>query len=456
MNASSTVLSLSVPGLPLDPAEFANPWTPLNPGGNPATAENFAWLVDAIPEVSSTFVANGNSIETLYGQLVQANTPVTVPPAPAPVPALPPVRPIPVRILPRLSGPVVAAGGRQGVLQRLFTAATVPTPEGRSIKTLVETPALRRYLDLRAARDEAVTRYMSQLLQVDMDDPAEKQRWEAKAAVLRTQLQATTQAVEAEGAGEIEDALSTVASNDDAGQNNSVATIFATARLNFELSTLGSVLGPGYTWHMTLAQPANWFTPEATFFDVDLRTSRTLPVNRSSRFQQLDRLTGLDSGLWSYRTQGKTLRRPVAQESLDIRVRFKFARVSIRRPWLDTSLFSLGGWAMAGRRRNDLSTGSLVGNTGIFPLLPGELIIARDLQISAAWSQSDVAFIRERLEQKDLAFGPFALSGKYALPRAAAATVTQASFDGVNITAPGLQAIGRMSQLVPACPPLDG
>ncbi|MFY0576297.1 hypothetical protein ACN28S_19780 [Cystobacter fuscus] len=240
------------------------------------------------------------------------------------------------------------------------------------------------------------------------------------------------------------------------GQNNSVAALFSAARLNFELSTLGSMLGPGYTWHMTLAQPQNWFTPEASFFDVDLRTSRTLPLNGGSRFQQSTALTALNSGLWGYRAQDKLLRRPVARESLDIRVRFKFARVSIRRPWLDTSLFSLGGWATAGRRRNSLSTGSLTGNTGIFPLLPTALILARELQISAAWSPSDVTFIRERLDQEDLTFGPFALSGQYQRPRARTTTVARATFDGVNISAPGLQVIGRMSQLVPACPPLDG
>jgi hypothetical protein len=179
-------------------------------------------------------------------------------------------------------------------------------------------------------------------------------------------------------------------------------------------------------------------------------------INSASRFRQLGGTAALGAGLWQYKAQNTSIRRPIAQESLDIRVRFKFARINLRRSWLDTSLFSLGGWALAGRHRNDLSTGSLTGNTGIFPLLPTSIIIARDLQISATWSQSDVAFIRDRLAQKDLAFGPFALAGPYRRPRASAATLTTTSFDGVNITAPGLQVIGWMNKLVPACPPLNG
>lgn len=455
MNASSTVLSLSIPGLPIDPAEFTNPWTPMNPGGDPVTAENFATLVDAIPEISAQYLPNGNSVETLYGQLVQANTPATVPPPPAPAPAPAPA-PLPPSTRPVLLHVPLGGVTRLASFERLFTATTVPAPRGGAIKTVIETPVLRKYLDLREARDEAITRYVSQSLQVNMDDPAERQRWAARSAALQQQIQSTTQAVKDTGTGELEESLVSGASSEDEGQNNSVATIFATARLNFELSKLGSMLGPGYTWHMTLAQPQNWFTPQATFFDVDLTTSKQLSITGKPRLQPLSALAGLSTGTWGYRAQARLLRQPIAQDSVNIRVRFKFARVTARRMWLDPSLFSLSGWSMAGRHRNGLSTGTMTGNTGIFPLIPNVLILARDLQISATWSQSDVAFIRERLAQKDLSFGPFALSGQYQLPRAKAATVAQATFDGVNINAPGLQIIGWMSNLVPACPPLDG
>lgn len=488
-SADSTTLSLALPGLPLDPAEFTNPWTPMNAGGDPVAAENFASLVDAVQEVSAPYISNGNSVETLYGQIVQANTltpsaattatPSQPPPrssAPAPLagpsrmramgsprverapvggrklvveaPALRDVVSVNRRVLESLSPKV------RGAFERLYTEGTLLTPRGEPIKTFVETPAFRSYLDRRAARDEAVTRYMTQLLQVDMNDASDKARWASAAPALEAQVKLTTKAVEEVDAGEVEKAMSTV--NDGEGQNNSVAEIFAAARLNFELSKLGSMMGPGYTWHMTLAKPQNWFAPEATFFDVDLTTTRALRVNRASRFPQLGRPADLGAGLWQYRAQNNLLRRPVAQDSLNIRVRFKFARVNIYRPWLNASLFSLGNWSMAGRRRNELSTGSLKGNTGIFPLLPTSIIVARDLQISGTWSHTEVTFIRERLEQTDLAFGPFALSGQFKRPRAKSSKVVNAAFDGVTITAPGLQAIGCISKLMPACPPLDG
>jgi hypothetical protein len=475
MTAGSTMLSLSLPGLPLDPAEFGNPWTPMNPGGDPVTAENFAWLVDAVPEVSPIFTPNGNSIETLYGEIVQANTPSAAPagpappPTPAPLPAHSPGAARPAagnRLVGDAAGRGLISSRRRAIqllspkvrsaFGRLYTEGTLPMPRGGSLKTFIETPEFRTYLDLRMARDEAVTRYMAQLLQTNLNDPADEQRWAQTAVRLEQQVKSTARAVEDASGAQIEEAMAALAASEDDGQNNSVAAIFDAARLNFELSKLGSMLGPGYTWHMTLAQPQNWFTAQAPFFDVDLRSSRGLRIDRESRFRRLGGQAALGSGLWGYRAQDKTLRQPIAQESSDIRVRFRFARINIRRPWLDTSLFSIGGWAMAGRRRNDLSTGSLIGNTGIFPLLPSSIIIARDLQIAATWSQSDASFIRERLHQQDLAFGPFALAGHYRRPGAKAATVTHATFDGVNIIAPGLQVIGWMSKLVPACPPLNG
>jgi len=479
MSAASTMLSLSLPGLPLDPAEFTNPWTPLNPGGNPVTAENFAWLVDAVPEVSPVYTPNGSSIEALYGEIVQANTPTVAPPGPGPTPT-PRPRPAPLPVpFPGPARPAAATslvGGVAGrdlvdsrlraiqllspnvrsAFGRLYTEGTVPMPRGGSLKTFIETPALRTYLDRRMASDEAVTRYMAQLLQTNMTDPADKRRWAETSVGLAQQVKSTAKAAEDAGAAQIEEAMDVLAEGEGAGQNDSVAAIFQAARLNFELSKLGSMLGPGNTWHMTLAQPQNWVTAQAAFVDVDLRTSRGLRINTASLFPQLGGRAALGSGLWEYSAQSKIQRQSIASETVDIRVRFKFARVNIRRPWVDTSLFSLGGWALAGRRRNSLSTGSLTGNTGIFPLVPNSIIIARDLEISASWSQSDVSFIRERLDQQDLAFGPFALAGRYHRPRALSTTVANASFDGVNITAPGLQAMGWTSKLVPACPPLDG
>lgn len=445
-SAALTMLSLSVPGLPLDPGEFANPWTPMNPGGDPGTAENFAWLVDRVPQISPVFTSNGSSVEAIYGEIVRASTPAALP-AGVPGRDLIAAR---LRVLQRLSPSV------QRAFRKLYTEATVALPRGGSLQTFLETPALRQYLDAREARDEAVTRYMVRLLQTNMRDPADQRRWAELSEELEEQIKVAAKAAADAGGTELERAMAALAASGGAGQDHSVAAIFEAARLSFELSKLGSRLEAGSTWHLTLAQPPDWPADEAPFVEVDLGTSRGLRLNPASRFKSFGGPGALSAGLWGYRARDTPRRQPIDGASMDLRVHFEFARVAVRRPWLDPSLFSLGGWAMAGRHRHDLSTGSLTGNPGIFPLLPSSIILARNLEISATWSRADSSFIRERLGRQDLTFGPFALAGSYRRPRAQASTNTSASFDGVNISAPGLQVIGWMSKLVPACPPLDG
>lgn len=451
VQANSTMLSMNVPGLPINPAEFANPWTPMNPGGDPVTAENFAWLVDNLPGLSAIYMPNGNSLEALYGQIVLANIAAPAPSGQAAAPAE--GRAAAASRRPAARSPSPEPGGAH---RSLYTEASIPAPYGGSIKTFIETPAYSKYLDRRADRDAAVTRYMARRLQVDMKDAAERQRWATASADLAAQVESAVRAMSEAGAGEIEAAMAMAAPDQGTAQNDSVAAIFAAARLDFEASRLGSALGPGYSWHMTLAQPANWFTPAAPFCEVDLSTKRGLRINHESRFQRHGGQADSIAGLWGFHDQGALVHRSIEQGSVDIRVRFKFARIAIRRPWVNTSLFSLSGWSMAGRPRNALSSGSWAKNAGLFPLLPTSMILARDLRISATWSADHAAFIRERLDRGDLTFGPFTLSGRVSHPRGRITGAARSDFDGVNIDAPGLQVIGWLSELVPACPPLDG
>jgi hypothetical protein len=194
-------------------------------------------------------------------------------------------------------------------------------------------------------------------------------------------------------------------------------------------------------WHMCQALPANWLDPDAVFAQVQLR-SDSLRLDPASR-------------LVATKTRGGLKNSPIPIGNTRIQISFRFARVEIRRPWLDPSLLSLGGWSMPGRPRHSLSTGTLQDNPGIFSLLPSSMIVVRDLQVSAQWPAVAVAQIDQALRQGGaLGIGPFAISGTSTRP--GLARQLRPRFDGLTLSVPQLQLIGWLNRVLPASPPRDG
>jgi hypothetical protein len=473
-NSATTMLSLCVPGLPLEASEFADPWSPTNTDGSLVSAENFALLVDAIPQLSATYLPNGQSIDALYGHVVYADT-VTgrvVPSGSTDVPrrsataalgvAKPPTR---SESPPRALGAADLATMRRKLVTQLspergraqhllFTERSMGLPQGRSFAGLVESSVYSNHLEKREAHEQAVARYVAQQLQTDASDPNSRKRWSALASQLQAQIVATRDALREATPPELDRAL--YETHAAVTQNDSVAALFQTARLNYELSKLGSAFGPGSHWHFCAASPQKWHESDASYIEVDVTTERALPANPASRLKEVGALGPAGLGIWSLGAQKALRRETLSAQTKRIRIRFKYARVGVRRPWLDASLFSLANWSMAGRTRHQLSTGSLSRNEGLFPLLPTALIVARDLELSGEWATEDAIRIRSTLDRNEiLGFGPFALAGRFKLPQRTTKTI-KSSFDGIKISAPGLQVIGCLSTLVPACPPLDG
>jgi hypothetical protein len=161
-------------------------------------------------------------------------------------------------------------------------------------------------------------------------------------------------------------------------------------------------------------------------------------------------------GLWTHVDEENRLitTASVEDQTKDVDISFKFARVEIYRPWLDPLIFSLPGWTFAGLQAGDLSTGSITDNAGILPLIPVAFIIAKDIHISADWSETDAqrAMMAASEDAPPIGFGPFSLSGQYYMNQPA--TQPTSTFDGTTISSPGVQIIGWVNQLVPFCPPL--
>ena len=423
-------------------------------------------FTDAIPVMSPVYSDSGISVDKVYGQIVSANIAPAPPPAPTPPPPAAPVGPRvlgPLRPLTPLTplkplGVAATAVVRTAQPVDLFKAATATVSPrvqdslkllytegasmdtaGKQIRVVTETPRYRDYLEKRAAYNAVATSYMADVLQ----------RKVLPTATPPPQVVAAFQALESTQPAEVEAAISAA----DGAMQSSVVGIFSAARLMYQMTQRGSLFQPGVYWHMCQAMPGNWLDPSAVFAQVTL-SSDTLRLNTASKFLASRVAVG---GLLRQRLGERAVwaPRPLPTEGTRIRISYRFARVEIRRPWLDPSLLSLGGWSMPGRPKHALSTGTLGDNPGLFSLLPTSMIVARDVQVSAQWSKEAVDQIQTTLSSGgQVSFGPFALSG--ASTRPGAARLLKPSFDGLTISMPQLQLIGWLNRVVPACPPLDG
>ena len=71
--------------------------------------------------------------------------------------------------------------------------------------------------------------------------------------------------------------------------------------------------------------------------------------------------------------------------SRDVKISFKVHSVQINRPWLDPSALKINKWIIPGLAPDAWSTGVLdSSNKGSFPLLTTQLIVAKDITVTAA------------------------------------------------------------------------
>ena len=126
---------------------------------------------------------------------------------------------------------------------------------------------------------------------------------------------------------------------------------------------------------------------------------------------------------------------PVSTASKNFSISFRYAQVTINRPWLKLALLTTRNWYIPGTPADAYATGAASANAGMFALLPTSFIVIRNLKITASWSPEDRANA-----SRAAAFGPFSTQGS--------------TFTNDTLEMPGLQVIAWMSRLMPELPPL--
>ena len=124
-----------------------------------------------------------------------------------------------------------------------------------------------------------------------------------------------------------------------------------------------------------------------------------------------------------------------SEEKDKIAVSFEYQFVSIDRPWLYLPLLQNPNWYIPGAKRGELSIGQEGQPHGVLGFIPDRIVVIRNLQIQAKFSESDRAALGA-----SFAIGPFALD----------ATV---DLQEQTLAVPGMKILGYVDVALPMIPP---
>lgn len=422
---TTTYLTLNWPGQQLDFTQFANPWSPNNTGGSTFAAENFATLVDPVFSTFPIATPNAQKVSQIF-KLV-ANS----------------------KVVPEQESPADKATYDKA-FNFLHADGTSYDDDGKAITIKVDSPVYANYKRKLVAYNTALATMMSNYFQYDMTKPDDQRKWSMLGPTFQSSVQMAWDDLQNAQATRVQDALATLAQS----SNNQVGTLFKDARQQFEMMKRSSVSGGG-DWWPTNAIPANWFAPNAaTEWTAVTINSGSLRTSEHSDFSQTTAGGRASWGLWSFGGGfgHESSNQFMSNETQSLSVSFKFARVTIDRPWYNNLLFSVKGWKTAAYDAGMISNGTKSQDKLPFPMLSTSFIVVRDVKISASWSKEESSMISSKISGSASAgWGPFAISGSYS--HASTDKNFASSFDGKTITNNGLQIIGWVNTIIPSCPP---
>lgn len=209
------------------------------------------------------------------------------------------------------------------------------------------------------------------------------------------------------------------------------------ARLQYQKATYGKMDGTPGEWRLVEAVPADWTELEAPGRYKELSIDLRSELEGESPFELLERAGPL--GLASGGGAAVALDPATKLKSLTMR----YLLVQLRRPWLSSLLFETSGWWLSGQPEGFCSSGTLEGNSGVFPLLPTALLLATDVAVDASWGPKDARLLAEsRARSAPVSLGPLSLGSLASRGREAAG--------------PSVQIMAWLSTVVPLSPKASG
>ncbi len=431
----STFLSLSWPADVIDVSQYANAWSPQNPTGTMYAVENFSRLVDKVPLVNVGYSPSGQLVSQIYDLVTNATV---IPPDPDPV-------------LKKKYEDALKFLTKEGV-------KTEYDDEGKPVEVwdVNPSPVYGNYKKKMTAYIKAAANLIANYIKYDMSVPKDQREWALLGPTFQDPVDTAYNDLIAAQKTKVEDNLAILSQSSE----NQVGNVFASAKMNFNKPgiKLSSTFSPGEYFRASYGSPGNWFSASAAqeWPEVTVESSR-YTREESSDFTSYGGSAGIGWGFWSIGAgfNRQESHQHMSRETSDVKVNFKFTKVEIFRPWLNFLLFNIGGWKLGeAYPRHGLSNGTKnQPKEAPFPLLPTAFIAATDVNIEASWGKEDLDLIETKLQAgAEFGWGPFKIGGSY--NTSSTRKKYSSDFDGTTIHGEGIQIIGWINTVVPACPPL--
>ena len=407
----------------LNPDDFANLVTPTNPGGNLAASQTFANLVDQMPSQTSSYSPSSTLISATYKKIVDgANS--TTKPDPA------------------------QEEKYKAAYDYLNTTSKIKDYTGNETAQTDNSAIYKQYLNNQTAYITAVSAYRTAYLGYDLTDPVQQRQWQANEPVLSNLNNQTYTTWRAQGAAQVEQALSALAS----AINDAVGNVISDAQ-NTMNSGMASNTGDGSNWYFSYPLPANFADPNASGFTELSLKSDYLEETASAKATDWGAKGSGSWGLWSASTSASGHQADshshMGATKFDLSAEIAFVRVF--RPWLNDLIFKMNSWYTNMAEAHGISIGKLTSDQLILPLIPTGFVVARNVAITADWTSDDTNHIEDSIATKtSVGWGPFSVSGSYS--HSSSSDYHKSTFDGVTLKIPGIQIIAWVSEITPDSP----
>jgi hypothetical protein len=512
------VYSQLVLGMPIDPRDYGNPWSPMGsdtgagsqtagvpaapaaaPGATPTPDPKLLASLEAAFKTSQLCnimlqVTNdgsylqypiGRHLAFEYDGILTAMQPLPVPPQPAAVQA-----------------EVTAANN---------VLYTMDNTDPNNPVIIGPSPLYTTYQNNAMAYALAKANYAAQQA-ATLANPALAAEWPMLSAAYQEPVNNAWNLWKAEGAPKIEAALAVIESQ---GINMQQAQI-AAAKQQFDIWSLG-LAGVPTDIPYSYVDPSEWCDPTAN--DIGFETlsikrttgdhvASTVTANNSSMYWNNQQTSfsqsanasgffGIGSGSESssnadqhsanLSASGYSFNNNVTDAFTDLEIYLEWGLVTCYRPWLISDLFYMNNWYIQGQRANCVSTGDIQSQLGLtsqlLPMIPQQMLVVRNVKItSSSWGDNahtlnslyGVNAASTNASQSSaggsagVSFGPFGGGGasvqssnNQAAGQGSSWTASNAlsntgtHFDGTTLTIQGAQVIAFLSDIVPASPAID-
>lgn len=404
----------------LNPADFANAVSPLNPTetSNFVGAAGFSSMVDPLPDKDNVeWIDTGKTLSETYSSIVNGANATTEPDP-----------------------------KQQAAYDKAYAflnkQTSIKNVEGPPTVSFGPSAIAQTYDDNLTAYITAISGYRAAMNGYDLSDPTDQRAWMAVEPGLQNTVNQAWNKWNREGKDNVEKAQALLATS----INDAVRHAIEEARILVSASHKQAPLTGGLPWLLSYASPSNWMAESCKASKITLRSER-LSKEASTEANRYKGGVEARWGLWSVGGSHSYSEQESSQQmqASKFELTAELILVRIVRPWYNPLLFTMNHW-----NTNAFQAGQIP--IAAMPWVATSLVVARNVTVNADFTSEDKKhFSSETQTSASVGWGPFAVSGNYS--HSQSRDKFQSKFDAGGLHLPGLQVLGFVCTKTPPSPP---